>query len=86
MNVVMNYRMWIFLIMYGYCFGVELIVDNIIVEYFYDWFNFSLFSVGIIVFSFGFMNIVFWLLGGILLDIVVVRFGMWGWLWNLWII
>ena len=33
---VMNYRMWIFTITYGFCFGVELVVDNILGDYYYS--------------------------------------------------
>ena len=40
------YRTWILAITYGYSFGVELTVDNIIVSYLYDQFNMSLITAG----------------------------------------
>jgi NNP family nitrate/nitrite transporter-like MFS transporter len=32
---VLNYRMWVLTITYGFCFGVELVIDNILASYFY---------------------------------------------------
>ena len=36
---VINYRMWVMVILYGLCFGVELTMNNIIVAYLYDQFD-----------------------------------------------
>ena len=36
---LLNYRTWVMCLNYGYCFGVELVVDNVITYYLYDQFR-----------------------------------------------
>lgn len=83
-QAVCNYRMWVLVVSYGLCFGVELTMNNIIVSYLFDQFDLPLTTAGLLGSIFGMMNLFARSLGGWLSDYSATKYGMRGRLWVLW--
>ena len=71
-------------ITYGYCFGVELTMNNLLTQYMFDQFSLDLRIAGVLASVFGLMNIISRPSGGLLSDWVARRWGIRGRLWALW--
>jgi NNP family nitrate/nitrite transporter-like MFS transporter len=69
---------------YGFCFGVELTMNNIVAGYLFDQFGVSLSVAGVLASCYGLMNLFARSVGGIISDWASARFGMRGRLWTLW--
>ncbi|SDG48794.1 MFS transporter, NNP family, nitrate/nitrite transporter [Dyadobacter soli] len=71
-------RTWALFLAYGACFGIEITFDNVAALYFFENFNTSLATAGILAGTFGFMNIFARAVGGIVADKVGNKWGMLG--------
>ncbi|MBL4812074.1 MAG: MFS transporter, partial [Rhodobacteraceae bacterium] len=75
MNALKDPRVWVLFVIYGACFGIELTVNNVAALYFFDYFDLTLVTAGLVAASFGLMNIFARTLGGLFGD----NFGsLWG--------
>lgn len=83
---VKNYRTWVMVLTYGYCFGVELTVDNNLATYIHDQFNLDLQTADLLASVFALSNLFARALGGIVSDLAAKKYGMRGRLWVLWIV
>lgn len=81
-----NVNAWIMLITYGFCFGVELTMNNKAVMYFYSYHGMSPQIAGLLGSCFGLMNIVARSWGGKLSDVANNHCGMRGRIWAMWIV
>ncbi len=71
-------RVWALFVVYAICFGVELTINNIAAIYFFDHFDLTLATAGIIAGLFGLMNIFARTMGGIFSDLFAKQGGLKG--------
>ncbi|GJM94164.1 hypothetical protein PR202_ga10783 [Eleusine coracana subsp. coracana] len=81
---VRDYRAWVLSLTYGYCYGVELIMENVAADFFRKRFRLPMEAAGAAAACFGAMNAVARPAGGVASDEVAKVFGMRGRLWVLW--
>jgi MFS transporter, NNP family, nitrate/nitrite transporter len=81
-----NYRAWVLALTYGYCYGVELIMENVAGDFFRKRFHLPMEAAGAAAPCFGAMNAVAWPAGGLASDAVARLFGMRGRLWLPWVV
>lgn len=81
-----NWRMWLSALLYGYSFGIELTVQNIVVPYFFDTFDVSFQAAGIFASVFGLLNLFARSIGGFVSDKLSNQYGMRGRLFGYWIL
>jgi len=67
-EAIKDYRVWALFVVYAGCFGVELTINNIAAIYFFDEFELTLKTAGIIAGLFGLMNIFARTMGGMFSD------------------
>ncbi|KAF8671057.1 hypothetical protein HU200_050336 [Digitaria exilis] len=79
-----DYRAWVLALTYGYCYGVELIMENVAAEFFRKKFRLGMEEAGAAAACFGAMNAVARPAGGMASDAVARAFGVRGRLWALW--
>jgi NNP family nitrate/nitrite transporter-like MFS transporter len=71
-------RVWALFVVYAACFGVELTINNIAAIYFFDNFDLTLATAGLIAGLFGLMNLFARTLGGIFSDLFARNAGLKG--------
>jgi MFS transporter, NNP family, nitrate/nitrite transporter len=83
LTAVKDYRVWILFLVYGSCFGIEIMMDGIAALYFTEKFDLALTHAGVIAMLFGGMNLFARALGGIFSDKAAGKYGIQGRVWLL---
>ncbi|MCE8019337.1 NarK family nitrate/nitrite MFS transporter [Halomonas sp. MCCC 1A11036] len=78
MSAAKDIRVWALFVVYAICFGVELTINNIAAIYFFDNFDLTLATAGIIAGLFGLMNVFARTLGGVFSDLFARNGGLKG--------
>ena len=73
-----DYRVWLLFVLYGACFGIELLVNSKAALYFADYFEMDMATAGLIAGLFGLMNLFARTLGGVYGDRFGTRWGLSG--------
>lgn len=79
-----NYRTWLLAAVYGFSFGCELTMNNVLTSYYYDNFGVPLKTAGFLAFLYGFMNCFARPVAGIASDGLAKYYGIRGRVWILW--
>lgn len=88
-RAMINWRSWVLFLLYAGCFGIELIMNGNLADYFQtdkEPFQLSQGKAGLVASLFGLMNLFARSLGGIFSDVMASRFGMRGRLWAFFIV
>lgn len=88
-RAALNWRSWVLHILYGACFGVELVMNGNLAKYFAEEkepFGLGEATAGLVAGLFGIMNLFARSLGGIFSDVLAHKFGMRGRLWAFFIV
>ena len=78
MAAAKDIRVWALFVVYAICFGVELTINNIAAIYFFDHFDLTLATAGMLAGLFGLMNIFARTMGGIFSDLFAKHGGLKG--------
>mmetsp|Transcript_9307 Transcript_9307/g.22910 ORF Transcript_9307/g.22910 Transcript_9307/m.22910 type:complete len:491 (-) Transcript_9307:297-1769(-) len=76
--VASNFQVWVLVLQYAACFGMELHVNNTIALYYYNRFDLTITTAGLVASLFGLMNLFARAWGGMLTDFCYSRWGMTG--------
>lgn len=82
----LNWRVWILFFLYAGCFGIELIMNGNLANYFSTRFGLGQGTAGLVAALFGLMNLFARSLGGIFSDVMAKKFGMRGRLWAFFVV